>query len=73
MHRKPFWESNDEIDISIYAEALVAIFRFLPEEDSIPLFSVCLEPERSEAVKTCAVRACITLAQEVGTLQMLKT
>lgn len=63
--KKPFWESRDEIDIAMYAEAMVSVFRFLPQEDSLPLFTVCVEPERSEAVKTCAVRACLTLVQEV--------
>lgn len=47
------------------AEAMVSVFRFLSEEDALPLFTTCVEPERSEAVKTCAVRACLTLAQEV--------
>ncbi|KAG5638079.1 hypothetical protein H0H81_001929 [Sphagnurus paluster] len=64
--RKPYWESIDEIDVAIYAETLVAIFRFLPEEDALSLFTICLEPERSEAVKLCAVRACLTLIQEAG-------
>jgi hypothetical protein len=32
------------------------------------LFSACVEPERSESVKTCSVRACLTLIQEVCTL-----
>jgi neurofibromin 1 len=54
-----------EIDVSLYAQALTMIFRFLPEEDSISLFSECLLPERSDAVKLCAVRACLTLVQEV--------
>ena len=34
-------------------------------EDSVPLFKICLEPERSEPVKTCVVRACLTLVQDV--------
>jgi neurofibromin 1 len=70
--RKPFWESSDEIDIAMYAEALVAIYRFLSEEDALSLFSVCVEPERSEAVKTCAVRACLTLAEEAGRVKWQK-
>ncbi|KAG6811909.1 hypothetical protein H0H92_005307 [Tricholoma furcatifolium] len=64
--RKPFWECPDEIDVALYAEALVAIYRYLPEEDVLPLFSICVEPERSEAVKLCAVRACLTLVQEAS-------
>lgn len=62
--RKPFWESYDDIDVALYADALVAIFRFLPLEDSGPLFKICLEPERSEPVKTCVIRACLTLVQD---------
>ena len=52
----------------MYAEALVAIYRFLPFEDTLPLFASCFEPERSEAVKICAVRACLTLIQEVDSV-----
>lgn len=63
-HRKPFWESYDDIDLALYADALVAIFRFLPVEDSTQLFQQCSEPERSEPVKTCAIRACVTLVQD---------
>ena len=70
--RKPFWESSEPINIAMYAEALVAIYRFLPQEDALPLFEVCVEPERSEAVKTCVVRACITLAEEAGRIKWQK-
>lgn len=63
--RKPFWELTDDIDVAMYAEALTTVFRLLPEEDSIPLFTVCLEPERSEAIKTCALRSFLTLITEV--------
>lgn len=65
--KKPFWETTEDIDIALCAEAIVSTFRFLPEDDYLPLFSVCVEPERSEAVKTCALRACLTLVQEVRT------
>ncbi|KAF8076811.1 hypothetical protein FPV67DRAFT_1605221 [Lyophyllum atratum] len=70
--RKPFWESIDEIDVAIYAEALVVVFRFLPEEDALSLFSICMEPERSEAVKLVGIRACLTLAQEAGRIKWQK-
>jgi len=63
--QKPFWESGDEIDVAMYSEALVTIFRFLPNEESLPLFTTCLEPERPESVKICAVKACLTLSLEV--------
>ncbi|PPQ78909.1 hypothetical protein CVT25_002369 [Psilocybe cyanescens] len=62
--RRPFWESYEDIDVSLYADALVALYRFLPLEDSTPLFEACMEPERSEPVKTCAIRACLTLVQD---------
>ncbi|KAG2060194.1 hypothetical protein BDR06DRAFT_948277 [Suillus hirtellus] len=62
--QKPFWDSFDEIDVATYAEALVAVFRFLPEEESISLFLDCLEPERSDAVKICAIKAATTLSTE---------
>jgi hypothetical protein len=42
----------------------VAIYRFLPVEDSGPLFTICLEAERSEPVKICVIRACLTLIQD---------
>ncbi|KNZ78617.1 Neurofibromin [Termitomyces sp. J132] len=64
--RKPFWESVEDIDVALYAEALVVLYRFLPEEDALVFFSTCVEPERSEAVKLCAVRACLTLTQEAN-------
>jgi neurofibromin 1 len=56
----------------MYAEALVSLYRFLPREDSLALFEVCVEPDRSEAVKTCAVRACITLAEEASRIKWQK-
>ena len=63
--QKPFWDSFDEIDVAAYAEALVAVFRFLSEEESLSLFLDCLEPERSDAVKICAIKAATTLSIEV--------
>jgi hypothetical protein len=65
---KPFWESGDEIDVGFYAEVLVTVFRFLPEEESIPILVTCLEPERSEAVKMAVARAGLMLALEVRSL-----
>ncbi|KAL1741753.1 hypothetical protein HDZ31DRAFT_84616 [Schizophyllum fasciatum] len=59
-----FLELREEIDVALCAEVLVATYRFLPEEDSIPLFLRCCEPERSEAFKACAARAFLTLVQE---------
>jgi hypothetical protein len=62
--RKHFWESHEEIDVAMYAEVLVAIFRYLDENIGLSLFRKCLEPERSDAVKTVALRACLTLVKE---------
>jgi hypothetical protein len=67
---RPFWESTSEIDCPLYADALVMLYRFLPEKDSIMLFLECLKPERSEAVKLTVVIAHHTLAQEVGILSL---
>ncbi|KAG8218508.1 hypothetical protein J3R82DRAFT_4145 [Butyriboletus roseoflavus] len=68
VKQKPFWDSIDEIDIGTYAEALVAIFRFLPEDESVSLFVSCLEPERADAVKICAIKAASILASEAARL-----
>ncbi|OJA21538.1 hypothetical protein AZE42_01812, partial [Rhizopogon vesiculosus] len=48
--------------------ALATIFRFLSEEEPIPLFLDCLEPERSDAVKICAIKAATTLSSEAPRL-----
>ncbi|CDO69579.1 hypothetical protein BN946_scf184759.g19 [Trametes cinnabarina] len=58
---RPFWECPDEIDVAMMGDALAALYRFLPEEESIPIFRQCVEPERSEAVKICIVKACLAL------------
>jgi len=58
------WEA-DEIDVALYADVLVTVYRFLSPDESVPLIKEWLEPTRSDAVKICAVRACLTLAQEV--------
>lgn len=65
--KKPFWESEESIDVAMFSEVLVAVYRFLDPEEGMALFCLCLDPERSEAVKTCAVRACLILALEVRT------
>jgi len=51
--------------VALYADVLVVVYRFLSPEESVPLIKEWLEPTRSDAVKLCAVRACLTLAQEV--------
>ena len=62
--RMSIWEA-DEIDVALYADVLVTVYRFLSPDESVPLIKEWLEPTRSDAVKICAVRACLTLAQEV--------
>ena len=62
---RPFWESDDEIDVGIISDILVVIFRYIPEEESIPIFRMCLDQSRSCAVKMCAVRALTLLSIEV--------
>jgi hypothetical protein len=64
--QKPFWDSGDEIDVDLYAQAMVVAYRFLPEEETVPLFITCLEPDRSDAVKVAAVKACLVLTLEVS-------
>jgi hypothetical protein len=65
-YRKFYHETHEDIDIPFYAEAFVAMYRFLPPEDCLPLFVDCLRPERSDAVKTCIVRAYLILVNEVS-------
>lgn len=62
--QRPVWDNPDEIDVALVGDALVTVFRYLPHE-ALPIFITCLEPERSEAVKISAVRACTTLISEV--------
>ncbi|PSR92202.1 hypothetical protein PHLCEN_2v4732 [Hermanssonia centrifuga] len=62
--QKPFWECPEEIDVALVADALVTVFRFLAEDESLPLFKQCLQPEMSDAVKISALKACITLITE---------
>jgi len=62
---RPFWESDDEIDVGIISDILVVIYRYIPEEESVPIFQLCLDQSRSCAVKMCAVRALTLLSIEV--------
>ncbi|KAF8270977.1 hypothetical protein EI94DRAFT_1797570 [Lactarius quietus] len=63
-NQRPFWECPDEIDVTIFADALVALYRFAPPADVVPLFKTCLEAERSDAVKLVAIKASVTLSVE---------
>ncbi|KAH6914612.1 hypothetical protein BKA70DRAFT_1180120 [Coprinopsis sp. MPI-PUGE-AT-0042] len=67
---KAFWDTQEDIDVPLFAEALVTVFRFLPENEVVNIFRGCMEPERSDAVKTCVVRACLTLCQDAPRLPM---
>lgn len=51
--------------MTIFADALVALYRFSPLADVLPLFKTCLEAERSDAVKLVAIKASVTLSVEV--------
>ncbi|KDQ64130.1 hypothetical protein JAAARDRAFT_118551 [Jaapia argillacea MUCL 33604] len=66
--QKPFWESGDEIDVSLFTDVLTTLFRFLPEDESIAMFKACLEPERSDAVKTIAIKAALALTLEAPSI-----
>ena len=64
---KPFWDSSNEfVDITLIAEVLVAVYRFLPEQEYLAIFAAAMEPERSDAVKTCVLRALMTIHTEVS-------
>lgn len=54
--------------MTIFADALVALYRFSPLADVLPLFKTCLEAERSDAVKLVAIKASVTLTVEVRDL-----
>lgn len=60
---KPFYESHEPIDVNLYADVLVAIYRFLPQEMSRNVFLTCLNSE-SDAVKSVVVRSLVTLVSE---------
>ena len=63
---KPFYETSDMIDVDLYADALVAIYRFSHAVAVKTIFPACISPDRSDAVKTCVLKACLSLVTEVG-------
>ena len=65
-NQRPFFESVEPIDISFYADCLVAIARLVPDEEFLRILHPCLDAERSYAVKLVAVKALIILSQQVG-------
>lgn len=68
---KAFYDCPDEIDVALVADALVTIFRFLPEAESVPIIMQALRPEMSDAVKISAIKACLTLITDVRVLYFL--
>lgn len=65
QNMRPFWESDEEIEVGIISDILVVIFRYIPEEESTPIFQKCLDQSQSCAVKICAIRALTLLSIEV--------
>lgn len=65
---RPFFESVEPIDVTLYADAIVGLSHFLPEEEFTELIDACLEPERSDAVKMVAVKTFISIDQLVCVL-----
>lgn len=63
-----FWASQDPIDVNLYADLIVAIWRFDNLGAVRDVFPVCLALERSDAVKATAVRALLTIISEVGSI-----
>ena len=61
-----FWASHDPIDVNLYADIIVAIWRFDNPGAIRDVFPICLAVERSDAVKATAVRALVTIVSEVG-------
>lgn len=55
----------DQIDVSLYSDAITVLAHFIPSEEFFDLIGVCLEPERSDAVKIVAVKTYITIVKEV--------
>lgn len=50
----------------MYAEAMVAVYRFMGMEEALIMFDHCMEPERSDAAKTAGIRAALTICQDVA-------
>ncbi|KAL0070247.1 Ras GTPase activating protein ira2 [Marasmius tenuissimus] len=71
--QKHLWDNVEEVDIALFAESLVSVFRFVSEQDALELFAACLEPERADVVKTATIRACLTLVQEAASTKRPET
>ena len=60
---KPFYESHEPIDVNLYADILVTIYRFNAQDVARGVFFTCLASE-SDAVKTVVIRCLVTLVSE---------
>jgi hypothetical protein len=65
LERHPPYSNLGAIDVDLYADALVAVYRHSPQR-SQRIIRTWLEPQRSEAVKLCVVRAAMTLVVETA-------
>ncbi|KAG9015978.1 Ras GTPase activating protein ira2 [Tulasnella sp. 427] len=63
---KPFYDTTEMIDVDLYADSLVAIYRFSHSSAIETIYPISISPERSDAVKTCVMKACLTLVTEAG-------
>ncbi|KAF8524568.1 hypothetical protein BU17DRAFT_84597 [Hysterangium stoloniferum] len=61
---RPFFDSIEPINVNLYADALVVILRYHPVIALNNVLPLCLEPDRSAAVKLCVVRALIIFISE---------
>ena len=63
--KRPFFESLDHVDVSLYADAIAVLAHFVSLGEFEELLGACLEPERSDTVKIVAIKTCMTLVKEV--------
>ena len=54
------------IDVAFYADVMIALSRFLPEEEAVNMIMECLEPERSHAVKMVGFKTLIISKLQVS-------
>ncbi|KAL5507799.1 IRA2 [Sanghuangporus vaninii] len=70
--QRPFFESSEPIDVSLHADLIVGLTRFVSEDDYLRVIHACTEPEQSDAVKLVAVKALIILSQQASKWPHLK-
>ncbi|KAG8886533.1 Ras GTPase activating protein ira2 [Tulasnella sp. 331] len=66
---RPFYETTEMIDVDLYADALVAIYRFNHAVAIDTIYPACMALERSDAVKTCVLKACLMVVTEASKIQ----